>query len=251
MAQRKDVMLEWGQCLALKGSVALPLVKVGGYGQENISSKYVPSYLIVKKGKCGTDIASRRRLNEFVCPAEVTQKAKLIFLCVLLVHRHESKCLGLGAVSGCNPLLKVAPLCGLNISFNLKLSCSCMGLYAFSLVLWLAIPVKNCVQRWQNNTNSEAHVYEQPCLDTAKPLPQLSHHSLPHCTSHGLWASLVIWAGKLIQKKNKHFFPLCGSLWSRISSLIQVTVQAPKVWSGSSEEMAERKEEWQETARYR
>lgn len=49
MAQRKDVMLESGQCLALKGSVALPLVKVGGYGLENTSSKYVPSYLLVKK----------------------------------------------------------------------------------------------------------------------------------------------------------------------------------------------------------
>lgn len=43
ISQRKDMVLDWGQCLALGGLVVLPPVKVEGYGLENTLSKYAPS----------------------------------------------------------------------------------------------------------------------------------------------------------------------------------------------------------------
>lgn len=169
------------------------------------------------------------------------------FFGVLLAHRHESKWLGLGGVSGCNPLLKVVPLWGLNISFNLKLSHSGTGLCAFCLVHLIRYP---CEKLCAGVTKQ--HQFRDPC-----PWAALPCHS--KATSPALTPLHITWAVGLSNnlgwetesEKNKDFFPLCGSLLRGICSLIQVTVQAPKVWSGSSEELAERKEKWQETAHYR
>lgn len=131
------------------------------------------------------------------------------FFGVLLAHRHESKWLGLGGVSGCNPLLKVVPLWGLNISFNLKLSHSGTGLCAFCLVHLIRYP---CEKLCAGVTKQ--HQFRDPCPRAALPChskatsPALT--PLPHCTSHGLWASPITWAGKLSQKKNKDFFLSVG-----------------------------------------
>lgn len=126
------------------------------------------------KAKCGTDIASRRRLNPFVCPAEVPQKAKQVF-CVLLACRHKSKCLALGGVSGCNPLLKVVLLCGLNNSFNFKLTHSGTGLYAFSLVHLIRYPSeKLCAEMAKQHQFRDPGQADLP--DTAKPLHPTAHH---------------------------------------------------------------------------
>lgn len=67
--------------------------------------------------------------------------------------------------------------------------------------------MQNSVQIWQNNSDSEASVHEQPYLDATKPLPPFSHCCpIAHRMGCG---PLTIWAGKAIQRKNKCF----PSLW--------------------------------------
>lgn len=79
-------------------------------------------------------------------------------------------------VSGCNPLLKVVPLCGLNISFNLKLSHSGMGLYAFSLIHLTRNPSEKLCAEMAKQLQFRAPRVQAALPDTAKPLPLLSHH---------------------------------------------------------------------------
>lgn len=57
---------------------------------------------------------------------------------------------------------------------------------------------------------AKQHQFRHPHVQADLPLhskatsPGLTPLSL--CTSHGLWASPIIWAGKLMQKKNMDFF---------------------------------------------
>lgn len=79
------------------------------------------------------------------------------------------------------------------------------GLYTFSFIHLIIHPSVK-----QRGDMAEQHRFRgagAPCSDATKPLTP-AFTSLAYCTSPGLRASVITWAGKMIQKKNKLFILL-------------------------------------------